>query len=203
MPALSEPKYETFAREVAAGNTRAAAAVAAGYSAGDAGSRGAKLARRPDIAARIAELQDEAAKTVLETVNVTRQRVIEEFSRIAFFDPAKLFDSEGCLIEITKLDEDTRRAIASIEHDDSFKYSDDGDEPKRTGRTSRLKFLDKHGALVSLARHLGMFRDKVEITGPDGGAVQTTVDVNIDAKTLFAAREKLREAKKLLSEPCE
>lgn len=198
MPALSEPKYETFAREVAAGRTRAAAAVAAGYSEADAGSRGAKLAKRPEIAARIAELQDETAKVVLESVNVTRQRVLEELSRIAFLDPARLFDADGCLIEITKLDEDTRRAIASIEHDDTFKYSDDSDQPKRTGRTSRLKFIDKHGALVSLARHLGMFKDKLEVTGENGKPVE--VALNVDAKTLFAAREKLIEAKKLLSE---
>jgi len=180
MPALSEPKYEVFAREVAAGRTRAAAAVAAGYSESDAGSRGAKLAKRPEIAARIAELQEAAAEAVVETVRVTRERVLQELERLAFFDARKLFNEEGEFRRITELDEDTARAVTVVD--------------------GKLRLADKNAALQSLARHLGMFRDKVELTGADGGAVQTSVDLHVDAKTLFAAREKLLEAKKLLSE---
>ncbi|ENO82074.1 hypothetical protein B447_05033 [Thauera sp. 27] len=37
----------------------------------------------------------------------------------------------------------------------------------------RVKFHDKRAALVDVGRHLGMFKDKVEHTGKDGGPIQS------------------------------
>ena len=46
------------------------------------------------------------------------------------------------------------------------------------GGTVRFKLHDKKGALDSLARHLGMFPSKVELTGKDGGVPMAAI-VNV------------------------
>lgn len=57
MPILENPRHEQFAQHVAAGAPIAKAYTACGYSAGGAKQSSHKLARRPEVAARIAEIR--------------------------------------------------------------------------------------------------------------------------------------------------
>lgn len=96
---------------LANGGNATQAAVKAGFSKNTAGSQGYDLLKRPDVATELARRHAElAARFEINTENVLR-----ELSRIAYFDPSRCFDSKGKLKNIHKIDEDTRRAIASLE----------------------------------------------------------------------------------------
>lgn len=119
------------------------------------------------IAARVRELQAIHQKRH----EVTVDRVIQEFARLAFLDIRKAFDEEGRLKPIHELDDETAAAIAGLEVETLFEGR--GSEREAIGRLHKVKLTDKKGALDSLARHLGMFIDKAEITGKDGGPIET------------------------------
>jgi hypothetical protein len=78
MPVLSNARYERFAQAVARGKTQHDAYKYAGFNpnqaAKDCRSNAGKLARKPDVAARIVELQEKQAKRI----GVTVDALIEE-----------------------------------------------------------------------------------------------------------------------------
>lgn len=88
---------------------------------------------------------------------VSSQRVIEEYARIAFADPREAFDAQGNLLPPQELAEHVAAAIASVETEES---SDEKGAP-RPGRTRKLKFWGKTDALRDLARILGVFKDSL------------------------------------------
>lgn len=120
------------------------------------------------ITARVEELQELARKRHQVTVD----RIVAEYSKIAFLDIRKAFGEDGDLRPIHEIDDDTAAAIAGIESEAVFEGS--GRDRERVGTLKKIKLVDKKGALDSLARHLGMFLDKTEITGKDGGPVELT-----------------------------
>ena len=68
-------------------------------------------AGKDKVRARFDELQDRAA----QASDITHDRITRELVRVAFFDPANLFDESGTLKSIHEIDRDTRAAISSIE----------------------------------------------------------------------------------------
>jgi hypothetical protein len=105
--------------------------------------------------------------------DISPSRILEELARIAFLDPRKLFDADGNLIPIDKLDEDTAHALAGIDHDAIF--SGRGDERERIGTTTKLKIIHKTQALELLGKFHRMFIDRVEQSGLDGGPIEHTI----------------------------
>lgn len=164
MPVLSDPRREAFARFVAEGRSKRDAALAIGYSAKSASSLGSRLFKQAAIQERIAELQQQAAALSIERAQITRERVLDEYARLAFLDIRKAFTPDGALLSITDMDDDTARAIAGLEFEEVFEGR--GEERVHTGRIHKLKFVDKKGALDSIAKHLGMFVDRKEIRFP-------------------------------------
>ena len=64
-------------------------------------------------------------------------------------------------------------------------------EIRKTKDGLSIKMHDKRAALVDLGRYLGMFVDKTEVTGKDGGAVKfetVTDDDRVAALARFMAR---------------
>lgn len=104
----------------------------------------------------------------VEFIKVTVQRVLEEYSRIAFLDIGDAFEAAGGLKPIHEIPEDIRRAIAGIE---VVNYEEDGDGKGAIGKLHKIKLLDKTKALQDLGKHLGMFIER--IAGPDGGPVKS------------------------------
>lgn len=88
--------------------------------------------------------------------------MLQEYARLAFIDPAKLFDESGRPLPIQKMDEDTRRAIIGVD------VATVGNDQMGIGEVLKLRLADKRAALDSVARHLGMFNDKLDlnVTGP-------------------------------------
>jgi len=141
-------RRERFVKEFVADGNAARAARDAGYAKKGASARGRKLLRDPEVAAAVAQAQAE----LIAKLNISAEQVLRELGRIAFADMRKIFDTEGNLLHPRFMDDDTAAAIAEVE------------VSKKAGGESvhKVKRVDKKGALDSLARALGMFRDKVE-----------------------------------------
>jgi len=149
------------------------AAIRAGYSAKTAGQIGDELLKKPEI---IAALQS-AMKARSVRTEITQDRVIAELAKIGFADIRKAVRwGEGivvrnefgtpevvndvALIGSEQIDDDTAAAIAEI---------------CQTAQGVKIKLHDKRAALIDIGRHIGMFRDKIELTGKDGEPLQQTI----------------------------
>jgi phage terminase small subunit len=134
------------------------AAVAAGYAKGSANVRGSQLRRRPQVAEAI-------NNALAERMGVTRGRIVEEVSRLAFSnisDVLEIKDGELVVKDHAALDRDTLSTVASIEEH----ITDKG------YRTLRVKQHDRLAALTLLARINGMLINRTELSGPGGGPVE-------------------------------
>jgi len=150
-------KQEQFCQEYLIDFNGGAAAIRAKYSKKTAYEIAYENLRKPQIQTRLAELMKARAKRT----EITQDRVLEELAYIAFFDIRKLFDDEGNLIPITKLDEQTARALASVDVLNERVYKK-GDMTVQE-YIKKLKSLDKKAALELLGKHLGMFTDTIRI----------------------------------------
>jgi phage terminase small subunit len=118
-----------------------------------------RLQQNPNVALRIEKLREYQ----LKRHQATADRVIAELARLAFLDIRKAFDDEGRLKPIHELDRDTAAAISGLEVETLFEGK--GSDREIIGRLHKIKLSDKKGALDSLARHLGLFNDSLELKG--------------------------------------
>jgi phage terminase small subunit len=145
------PKQERFVEEYLVDLNATQAAVRAGYSARTARAIGRENLDKPDIQAAL----QTAFAARSQRVEIDQDWVIRRLARIADLDLRKLFTDDGTLRPIQELPEDVAGAISSV---DVIKRKDDAEE-------YRVRLPDRIRALDLLGRHLGMFRDRVEVTG--------------------------------------
>lgn len=160
------PKQEAFAVAVASGMSqsdayRTAYPTSAKWLAKSVWERASALAADAKVQARIADLLKKAA----ESNDVTVERLLREMARLAFIDPRKLVGPGGAVLPLHELDEDTARAVASMEVSQDFEFTEDGKVP--AGYTKKVKLWDKRASLEMLGRHLKMFTDRVEHSADD------------------------------------
>ena len=134
------------------------AAIKAGYSEKTANEQGARLLANVSVQEYLKKKMQKRE----EKLEITAERVLKELARIAFFDPAKMFDDKDNLLKITEMDEDTRRVIAGIDISAAYKPGLTKEE-KISEIVKKLKLVDKKGALELLGRHLSMWNDKLEV----------------------------------------
>ncbi|MBD9417647.1 terminase small subunit [Achromobacter sp. ACM04] len=150
------------------------AAIRAGYSQKTAGQIAEQNLKKLEIAAAVQEAQAARAKRT----EITQDMVLRELAKIGFSDIRKIVrwgktelrvtdagDDEGevteayhglALVSADDIDDDTAAAISEISE----------------GREGlKVKLHDKKGALVDIGRHLGMFKDRIEHSGPNGGPI--------------------------------
>lgn len=160
------PKQIRFVDEYLVDFNATQAAIRAGYKAKTAHVMGAENLRKPKIAEEIARRQ----KDLQRRTEVTQDRVVKELARIAFANIADYVHVETqtrtkddgtettyqivMLSETEDLSADQRAALAAV------KQSVNGVE---------IKLHDKIKALELLGRHIGMFNDKLSLSGADGG----------------------------------
>ena len=138
-------KQKRFVDEYLVDFNATQAAIRAGYKANTAHVIGAENLRKPKIAEEIARRQ----KDLQRRTEVTQERVVKELARIAFADASVV-----CVTDFDNLTEDQRAAIQGI---------------KPTNFGWEIKLCDKLKALELLGRHIGMFNDKLSLSGTDGG----------------------------------
>jgi phage terminase small subunit len=145
------PKQERFVEEYLVDLNATQAAIRAGYSERTAYEIGHQNLRKVEV--------QEALQTAFaarsQRVEIDQDWVVRRLARIADLDLRKLFAEDGTLRPIHELPEDVVGAISSV---DVVKRKDDAEE-------YRVRLPDRIRALDLLGRHLGIFRDRVEVTG--------------------------------------
>lgn len=157
MPALKNAKYERFCRAYVTNHNAGDAAQAIGTPARSARQSGHRLLQRPEIAARIAELD----KKLLDKADITAERVMLELGRLAFADVRGLYDESGRLRAVHELDDDVAATIAGIEVD-TVETSGGKGKPTTTVRTAKVKRFEKAGALKVLAQHFKIVGNEID-----------------------------------------
>ena len=152
------PKEAQFVDQWLIDKNARRAAIAVGYSERSATKLGWELLQKPHIKKAVKAALDAQQKRT----QITADRVLMELASVAFLDPRKIFDESGSPKAITSLDDDTARAISGLDVV-SFGNADSG-----VGQIQKVRFADKLSALEKIGKHLGMFRDRVEVTGKDG-----------------------------------
>lgn len=157
-------KQQRFVEEYLIDLNATQAAIRAGYSARTAAVIGEENLRKPDIKKKL----NAAMAARSERTNITADRVVSELAKIGFSDIRKVAlwgthgikttDKEGNetveinhglkIIDASEIDDNTAAAISEV---------------KEYKGAITIKMADKLGALNSIARHLGMFNDKVKI----------------------------------------
>lgn len=172
------PKQQRFVDEYLKDFNGKQAAIRAGYSPKTAEVQGSRLLSTAKVRVEV----EKRRNAISEKAGVTVERILQEYARLAFLDPAQAFDKEGRLIPVCDMPEDVRRAVGGLDVVEmAGGMQVDGDGAQHVPMfTKKLKFWDKKGALDSLAKIKGMFVEKVEHTGKDGGPIQTKDVSDID-----------------------
>ena len=160
------PKQIRFVDEYMVDFNATQAAIRAGYKAKTAHVIGAENLRKPKIAEEIARRQ----KDLQRRTEVTQDRVVKELARVAFADASDYV----CVETLTYENEDgTVSPIQVVSPKDTDTLSDDQRAAiasiKQGANGVEVKLCDKLKALELLGRHIGMFNDKLSLSGADGG----------------------------------
>lgn len=142
-------KQKLFVEEYLIDLNATQAAIRAGYSPETAGSIGSENLKKPEIRARIDKAMAERSKRT----GISQDRVLLELAKIGFANIKDVVDPKTAEVLPDAKEED----LACIQ---SLKV-----KPGEFGTEREVKMYDKKGALVDLGRHLGMFKDKVEVSG--------------------------------------
>lgn len=155
------PKQERFVEEYVVDRNGTAAAIRAGFSKRTAGPAASRLLKNVNVAAAIKRARAKLSKKT----EVTQERIVNNLSHISESDLLNYFDENGCFRPLDEIPEEARRAIASIEVFEE--YQGKGKDREFIGYIKKIKLWDKPKALENLGRHLGMFKDNINLTADD------------------------------------
>ncbi len=145
MPVLKNARHELFAQEVAKGTSASESYAKAGYAPNTGNCLRLKV--NESIVARVTEIQNRGA----DRAAVSVERIVQELARIGFSnvtDAIQIKRGKVKVSDTSKLSADAVAAIAGI------KQTKDGVE---------VRFHDKQAALVTLGRHVGMFKENINL----------------------------------------
>lgn len=142
-------KQKRFVEEYLIDLNATQAAVRAGYSPHTAKDIGCENLAKPNIAAAISQAMAERSRRT----GINQDRVLQELARIGFAKITDVVDPETAKIRLDASDDD----LACIQ---SIKI-----KPNEFGTEREVKLYDKKSALVDLGKHLGLFKDKLELNG--------------------------------------
>jgi phage terminase small subunit len=165
------PKHEAFVQAYVSrgmNGTKAYRAVYPSIKSDDvAGAAAARLLGNVRVQARIAEIMRAGA----ERAEVTVEQVVRELKLLGFSDIRKVVSWRNELVTRTEKGEDGEPVMVLMPRVtivDADKISDEAaaavaEVSQTVNGALRVKLHDKHAALVSIGKHLGMFVDRVQI----------------------------------------
>lgn len=173
------PKQEAFCQRYTTHWNATRAAKEAGYSADTAAEQGYHLVHNSSVKKRIDEITEHA----LAEIGVSRQRVLTELSRIAFVSMKDLAHWNESGVRFKPSDEmDPEHAAAIREVSETVNQS---------GGTLSIRQHDKTKALELLGKHLKLFTEKHEHSGPDGKPIEHKDMSEVPQEELEARLEAL------------
>jgi phage terminase small subunit len=142
------------------------AALRAGYGPAGAKVTGCRMLKYPDVAAAIqAAMEARAAR-----IGVDQDWVLKRLVMLADSDIRRIFSNREMRDPAT-MDDETAYAVSSIKFA-TARSSGTG----QIEHTAEIKLTDKLPALQLLGKHLGMFRDKVDVEHSGGVTVVLSPD---------------------------
>lgn len=160
-------KHALFVREYLVNLNATDAAIRAGYSKKTARQQGSRLLSNVDIQAAIASAMEERGNRT----EVTTDRVLEQYARMAFFDLRTLYGDDGGILPVTEWPDEAVAAVAG------FEVIELGND--MPGVVKKIKLVDKRASLADIGKHLGMFKERVEHSGKDGGPMQFEGNISL------------------------
>lgn len=163
------PRRQRFVDEYMIDLCQSKAAARAGYSDKTARAQASLIMRDPIVQAAVRKRMQER---VLAT-HINADRVVLELAKLAFANMADFVqksENGDILFDFSTVTDDHLAAITELTVEE---YADP--TGKRQVTRTRFKLADKRAALVDLGRHIGMFKERVELTGSGGGPIQSQV----------------------------
>ena len=167
-------KQEIFAQNLFAGMNQAEAYRNSFYTdnmtKNTISTQASKMAKNPAVKARVEELRNELKERNMITV----EKVLAELGHIAFDDVKNYLDfsTEKTVVEY---EEDTPifeyRTVVNMKNSDSIDTRNIQEISIASNGTFKFKLYPKDNALIQIGKHLGLFNEKLEVTGKDGGPV--------------------------------
>lgn len=143
------PKQNRFIEEYLIDLNATQAAIRAGYKEKAAYRTGADNLRKPQIQKEIQRRMKDREKRT----EISQDRVLQELAKIGFADVTDFVTIEGHSVKVKTTDQMPRDKLGAIA---GIKEGANGIE---------IKLNDKEKALELIGRHLGMFKDKLELSG--------------------------------------
>lgn len=154
-----KPRERLFAFEYLIDMDPKAACIRAGYGPTNAKLKGQSLLENPQIAGLVEVLLNRRK----EKLEIKAEQILQELARVALLDIADFYDEHGALLPIHEIPEDARRAIASVDVEEIFEGR--GADRTHIGTMRKVKTHSKMDALTTAMRHLGLLKDKLEVSG--------------------------------------
>lgn len=145
------------------------AAIRAGYSPKAAAQQAFVLLRNPKVQAAIQAGREKTASKL----EVTRERVLAEYAKLAFVDPRAFWNEDGTLKQVTELDPDVAATLTGFEVDEIG----GADGAPSIGVTKKIKWSDKRAALDSINRMMGWNQDKLKLQGDEENPIHVATKV--------------------------
>lgn len=161
-------KQRRFVEEYLVDLNATQAAIRAKYSKKTARQMGDENLSKPDIAAAIQKAEQARSKRT----EITQDAVLQELAKIGFAnmqDYMRVGADGDPYLDFSNLTRDQAAALIEVTVED---FKEGRGEDSRDVRRVKFKLGDKKSALVDIGRHLGMFKDRIEHSGPNGLPLQ-------------------------------
>ena len=155
------------------------AALRAGYSPKSARQYGNKLLDDPRVQAAILAGQEARSRRVGVDQGYVLQRLLE----IDQMDVLDIMNEDMSLRPVNEWPAVWRQYLSGFDLAELFEGR--GDERESIGILKKIRWPDKTKNLELLGRHLGMF-NRVEVSGPNGGPIQTKSEREMTDEELMA-----------------
>lgn len=145
------PKQQRFIDEYLIDLNATQAAIRAGYSKNNADKIGSELLGKT----RVRQAVEEKRKRLSIKTEITAEKILQEYAKIAFSNMADFVDwSNGQIVIIPS---------QNLKHDQKACVSEVSESTSNQGTTIKFKLHDKIAALNKLGEHLNLFRNTLEV----------------------------------------
>lgn len=156
------------------------AALLAGYSPKAANRAGFSLLEKEHIKRRI----DKEREARANRLRLTADAVLNKIASVGNYDPRKMFDDNGSMLPLKSLGNDEAAAIQGFEVTEI--RNSDGEV---IGVSKKVRLADRMPALDKLARHMGLLKDRVEVSGDESNPIRLLVQQAQNRSTISPVAE--------------
>lgn len=172
------PKQSRFVDEYLLDLNATQAAIRAGYSQKTAKQQGQRLLTNVDISGALSEAQGRRSRRT----GIDAEWVLRRLADEATADLADILDEAGAIKPVAEWPLIWRQGLVA-----GVDVYEEVVEGQKVGQTVKIKLSDRIKRIELIGRHVdvGAFRERVELTGKDGGPLQVE---EVSARDVLADR---------------